>query len=219
MSPRATSRPGRTRPVLGLTLILIIALITGCGSHPKHPAAASASPPPLASPSSSTPPATTTAAPTTPDSSVHSSAAALTPPAPGASSASTPALARVPTCGTAQLHLTVQRGASASQQTFATLILRNVGPACATAGFPGVSLLRSGTEIGPPATRIDMTYTTVALATNSSAHALLTISTACNAARSDHVRVFPPDQTTALTAPLSAFACSSHITPLQPGAS
>ena len=218
MTSRPTPRPRRTRPLLTLTLILLTALSTGCGTHPHHPIAASTSPPPPTSPAtpSGNTPSPNTTTPTPAAGSSHSSTAALTPPTPRAS---TPTPAPEPTCRTGQLHLAVQRGASASQQTFATLILHNVGPVCATAGFPGVSLLRAGTEIGPPATRIDMTYTILTLAPNGSAHALLTISTACNAARSDQVRVYPPDQTTALTAPLSAFACTSHITPLHAGAS
>jgi len=95
--------------------------------------------------------------------------------------------------------------------------LQNQGPACATGGFPGVSLLRAGTEIGAPARRIPTRYSTINLAPHASAHASFVVSTSCNAARSDHLRVFPPDQTTALTAPLSVFACASNINPLQSG--
>ena len=153
----------------------------------------------------------TTAPPTTPPPSPISSVATST-----AGSSSVPG---PPTCATNQLRLTVRRGASASQQAFATLILTNGGSTCATAGFPGVSLLLAGRQIGPAAERLHASYAPIDLSTGASAHAQLTISTSCNAERSDTVRVYPPDQTTTLTARLAVFACTSTIGPLQRGVS
>ncbi len=200
---------GRHRGQMLSVLCLVTAFSAACTqpiSHAAHPSHTSAAP--------STDPQVALDSPAAPSGTLSRRAPASRSKTGSPDQAHTPTL---PTCTTSQLHLTVQRGSSASQQAFATVTLQNQGPACATGGFPGVSLLRAGTEIGAPARRIPIRYSTINLAPRASAHASFVVSTSCNAARSDHLRVFPPDQSAPLTAPLSVFACASNINPLQSG--
>lgn len=217
--PSLLPRSRRPRSALTITLGLITALAAGCGAPTKHSAPLSPSSRPsahsstAAMPSSPTP--TSSAAPSaSPSATLPAATPPLTVVPTATSGGGNPGAPASPTCRTSQLQLTVERADSASQQAFATLTLRNLGRACTTAGYPGVSLLRAGTEIGQPATRTASRYHTIVLQPNASAQAAFVISTSCNAPRSDHVRVFPPDQTQALIAPLSVFACTSHIEPL-----
>jgi len=203
------------RTTQAILLAVTVGVVGGCTARAAHPPTATDTP---TATSSQTGTASGSATASSSDStSVFSSTSASTS---SSASVSTPGTGpALPTCQTSQLSLSAVRGASASQQAFATLVLTNHGGTCVTAGFPGVSLLLNGRQIGPAASRVHTTYRSIQLTSGASAHAVFTISTACDAGRSDHVRVYPPDQLTALESPLSVFACSSTIGPMQPAKS
>lgn len=216
---------GRVAPtVLWLVCLAAAVGLTACtsGGSPS----ASSTPLPLRSTES------TSAAPTASDSStpapatsagisssVALSSAGITSQVPvTASGGPSSTVVSEPGCRTADLSLQVVRGASSNQHAYADLVLTNKGAAaCSMSGFPGVSLLAGGNQIGPDATRAKTGYAAVSVAPGQTAHATLAVSTACNAPRSDSVRVYPPNNTAALVAALAVYACSSEVSPVSAG--
>jgi hypothetical protein len=118
-----------------------------------------------------------------------------------------------PTCTSSQLEAELGPSNAGAGQVYAPLILRNVGSsACQVKGFPGVSLLdSSGVQIGQPATREGAEGTEVLLQPGGAASATLHttnqgIGPSCDPP-STQIKVFPPDQTEALTATATFTAC------------
>ena len=141
-------------------------------------------------------------------------AAALITPA-GASAAAAPA------CQTDQLVGFIAGSSGTAGSVVYTLRLDNLGPACTLHGFPGVSAVNvKGKQLGKPAVRSGAAGRTVTMraATDfawSSATVQLQITEAgnfptarCAPALAAGLRVFPPNQTTALAVPLPFTACT-----------
>lgn len=112
-----------------------------------------------------------------------------------------------PRCQTSHLQGSLGQPDAGAGQLYVPVVLRNTSSAtCHLTGFPGVSLLDAGgSEIGAPATRDPAaTPQQVTLAAGASASAVLHtvnggISGAPCRAPSTQVRVYPPDETQALT--------------------
>lgn len=138
------------------------------------------------------------------------------------------------TCTTSSLtaKLTIGGGGGGGS-AYPYLVLTNSGEnTCTVEGFPGVSLMASGKQIGAAATRDDaITPQPVVLKPGESAHSPLKIvnadnfdTAACEPQAADTMRVFPPDQKNALNIPTSEYqGCQNTNTAiiavqaLQPG--
>lgn len=211
-------------------------LLAGCSG--------SSSPSPTAAPVASS----NAAVPATPDDSPtpdQSGAAGSTPsaepsagPSAGTSATSGPETAATPApaaagagCPASQLTLSLGPVQGAAGTEYQPLRLRNRGPACTLIGYPGVSLLAAdGHQIGGPAERAGPPAVPVRLPTGGTATAVLSIANAgafpeaaCRPQQASTVRVYPPGQRLALTAPDPVTACSRssshqlHIAPMQAG--
>lgn len=147
-----------------------------------------------------------------------------------------------PRCSTSALKGEVDLAAAggAAGSTYYPLDLTNTSPStCTLLGYPGVSFVTgpSGTQVGDPARRDPVTpATTVTLESGQVAHAVLQVGSAgsydpaqCLPVTVHYLRVYPPDETTALVVPFTAQACSATlpatvggqlgVTAIQPGAS
>jgi Protein of unknown function (DUF4232) len=82
-------------------------------------------------------------------------------------------------------------------------------------GYPGVSLLVAGAQVGSPAGRSGAAITTVTLAAQASVTSQLTDVTTCNAPLSDSVRIYPPNETDSVVLPVALRACSLTVTPVR----
>jgi Domain of unknown function (DUF4232) len=143
-------------------------------------------------------------------------------------------------CPTSSLRVTVARlaGGGAAGTDYVPLDFTNVsGHSCQMYGFPGVSWVTGhpGSQIGDAASRAT-TYgsQTVTLAPGGKAHAWLGIADAgnfppstCHEVTAHWMKVFPPDQYSALYASFTAQVCSAKISggstpltvlPIRPGA-
>jgi hypothetical protein len=116
-------------------------------------------------------------------------------------------------CTTSQLRGELGPPNAGAGQLYVPLILRNTGTtACEVRGFPGVSVLdASGTQLGQPATREGNEGAAVVLQPGGVASATLHTTNAgiggpCEAT-SAQMRVFPPNQTQALTFPAALQVC------------
>jgi hypothetical protein len=156
-------------------------------------------------------------APSSPEGSAPTATASVTPP-PSQSNAASPSHSSGGTdCPTAGLTLTAQRGSGASGQQFATLTFTNTTrTACPLRGFPGVSLRSNNSALGQPAGHATGASATVTLAPGHSATSQLTVDSTCNAASSNAVRVYPPNQTTFVDLPITLRGCSMVVTPVSP---
>jgi Protein of unknown function (DUF4232) len=130
-----------------------------------------------------------------------------------------PTTAPPTTCATAHLALTLGPQIGSAGHFNYELQLRNVGSvACTMTGFPGVSFLdSSGSQIGVPAQRNTLTYSTVTIAPGATAYAHLAIVDTsvqnCPAAAAHEIRVYPPNETSSLTVALSGLQVCSNQTP------
>lgn len=156
--------------------------LTGCGSDSTN-----------ASSTSSTGPATTTTA---------------------ASTSSTRATVASIHCATNELSASLGVPNAGAGQVYTPLVLTNTGTrTCELRGFPGVSVLDSaGNQIGQPAGREGAEGTTVSIAPGKTASATLHTTNqgvgggSCSA-ESAKIKVFPPDDTAALTFPAAYTVC------------
>jgi hypothetical protein len=166
---------------------------------------------------STTPPATSTRPPVPPASSPASaSASASTSASTSAPSASQPAPSSPPPCPDGSLAVAAVREGALPGQELALLRFTNRSTAtCAVTGFPGVELLLRGRPVGKPATRSTLRPTTVQLRPGASATAELHDATQCDAPLSDHVGVYPPNQTVQRRAALVLRACTLTIDPVR----
>ena len=124
-----------------------------------------------------------------------------------------------PGCATSALTASLGAGNGAAGSTYYPIDFTNSsGSACTLYGFPGVSFVTAASkQVGAAATE-DSTYPRqlVTLAPGASAHASLRVvdagnypSSTCKPVTVQRLRVFPPNQTTALYISLAATACSN----------
>lgn len=135
-------------------------------------------------------------------------------------------MAAVRACATRILHATIGATQHGMGSVFTTLVLRNVGhESCSVQGYPGISLLdRQGHQIGKPATRTPAPAKRIVLrpgqAASTTIHTLNPgVGTNKCLAPSAALRVYPPDQRTALrvTAHLSECLGVLQVRPLVAG--
>ena len=160
------------------------------------------------------------------------SGTATTAPPPTTSSRSAQAAAGS-RCTTAQLSIAVTPGASAAGHVGLQLQFTNTSAsACTMSGYPGVSFVTgpSGTQIGDAAERVGGPVEAVSLAPQGRAHANLLLgqvgnypADTCRPTQAGGLRVYPPDETTALYAAAARQVCSgtgtgfAQIYPVQAG--
>ncbi len=204
-------------------MVLVAALaVTACGGDNSAPAVGT----------TSTVRATTTAAATT---STAASSTTTAKPATTTSAAATttsggvttapPTTAPSDRCHTNELQASTGPPSPGAGQIYVPLILKNVGTRqCSVAGYPGVSLLdASGNQIEQPATReTGFPSNAVRLAPGATASAALHTIDAGIApggcwATSASVKVFPPNELDALTAPLQLRVCGNMFSVRPPG--
>jgi hypothetical protein len=194
----AISVPARQGRALGVTALLGTALlVAACGSS-------SSSSPPGSATSPSTP-----AAPSTP----ATSAAAPTPTA-------SPATAGCASSGL-KIKVDTSQGGAAAGSVYVPIDFTNItGSTCTLFGYPGVSFVTSpsGSELGRAATRNPPTGTLVTLAPGGVAHAVLRVAeagnydaSACVPVTAHWLRVYPPNQFTAIYARYKTTACSARL--------
>ncbi|NKE08498.1 MULTISPECIES: DUF4232 domain-containing protein [Kocuria] len=127
------------------------------------------------------------------------------------------AVASVENCTTQHLSATVSPQEGATGSTILALSLTNESAqACKLSGFPGVSFADgNGAMIGVPAERAGGSGATVTVLPGGSASAALKQGNAnnygqvCNAHTSDHLVIYPPENTEALTVPYQTQACGN----------
>jgi Protein of unknown function (DUF4232) len=193
-----------TRHALGMTLLLGTALLAAACSSSSTPAtnAGSASP---------TPPAA-------------SSAPAATPTSPPAPQPSATASAGVAGCATSGLKVMVDtaQGGAAAGSTYVPIDFTNTtSSTCTLFGYPGVSFVTSvpGRQLGRPATRNPADpATTVTLAPGGVAHATLQVAaaanysaSACKPVTAHWLRIYPPNQFTAVYTKYTVPVCSAKL--------
>lgn len=170
---------------------------------------------PVAAPStapSTEPPSASATAP-----SASAAPSGTTSPAPTGVASPSPARAANPPCATASLRLTIGSTDSGAGQSHQQLVLTNRGAGCSLRGYPGVSFLdAAGRQLGSPAQASGRPIGQVLLAPGGRAVAVLTYSNAgaypdstCRPAQASQVRVYPPNQLAALTAPDPILVCSA----------
>ena len=136
----------------------------------------------------------------------------------GSPSSVTPSPSGPQPCATTDLKLTVGAANGAAGTIFYPLDFTNTsGSACTMFGYPGVAFVSSpgGSQIGAPANRRAAAAPTVITVTpGAAAHATLAVSDVLignNCKRQQQVnwvQVYPPDQFSALSAPLSRQGCA-----------
>ena len=135
-----------------------------------------------------------------------------------ATPASPPASSGPQPCATTNLKLAVGQPNGAAGTIFYPLDFTNTsGSACTMFGYPGVAFVSSpgGSQIGAPASRRTAAAPTViTVAPGATVHATLAVSDVlignnCKHQQQVHwVQVYPPDQFSALFAPLSRQGCA-----------
>jgi len=124
-----------------------------------------------------------------------------------------------PGCATSALTASLGAGNGAAGSTYYPIEFTNrSGSACTLYGFPGVSFVSAASkQVGAAATE-DPTYPRqlVTLAPGATAHASLRVvdagnypASTCKPVTVRRLRIFPPNQTTALYISLAATACSN----------
>lgn len=137
------------------------------------------------------------------------------------SSSSTPAAAAaVAPCAAHNLVGTIEQVQGAAGSTIIDVSLRNDGPSCTVAGFPGVSLIDvDGSQIGAAADREPASATpqSLTLATGDAAsfsvrstNALAFDPKECNTIDSTALKVYPPADTEWVTLPLTVATCGNE---------
>jgi len=139
-----------------------------------------------------------------------------TPSAP-ASPTVTPSPSGPQPCATTDLKLTVGAANGAAGTIYPLNFTSTSGSACTMFGYPGVAFVSSpgGSQIGAPASRrIAVPPTVITVAPGAVAHATLAVSDVLIGNNCQHrrqvnwVQVYPPDQFSALFAPLSRQGCA-----------
>jgi hypothetical protein len=190
--------PTATRHLLGAAAVLCTAALTACGPVNSASGGSSSSSGPAA-------PGTAAASPASSPAASHGSAAA----AGCASSALT-------------AHVDVAQGGAAAGSIYVPIDFTNTsGGACTLEGYPGVSFVRSpsGSRLGKPAARNPAaTAAMVTLAPGGVAHATLRVAeagnysqSACSPVMAHWLKIFPPNQATAIYARYEVQACSARL--------
>ena len=113
-----------------------------------------------------------------------------------------------------------QGGAAAGSVYVPINFTNTTGSACTLFGYPGVSFVTSpsGSQLGRPATRVAPTAALVTLPPGGVAHATIRIAQAANYSPSDCVpvtahwlKIYPPNQFTAIYARYTTQACSARL--------
>jgi Protein of unknown function (DUF4232) len=200
---RALARADLRRVLAGGALTCVTALAAGCGS--------SASPAPA--------PTKTITVRATP--AVSASAAAGTPATPAASASPTVAGA-APACPTRSLGLKLGLAQGAAGSTYQVIDFTNISHAtCTLYGYPGVSLAggKPVTQIGVPAAESHATARKlVTLSPGAVANAVLQIAQAvnfpaakCGLVTAHYLRIYPPNQTTAVYLHYTSQTCAKKV--------
>lgn len=196
---------------------LVIVLVLGACTHGSNHASSTTSTAATASSTPSTPstPSTTVASSTTlPPTAIGTQPAPSSPPPTGP-----PAAAG---CRSADLALSVgpQNGAAGTQY-FEIGFRNDASFPCVLTGYPGVSFLdASGTQIGVPASRDDVTHSPVTIASHESAYARVGVGNPgvfdCAGVTPNDIRVFPPNETVAVLVPppTGLLVCPTQGAPL-----
>lgn len=140
-------------------------------------------------------------------------------------------------CTTAALKVAIGSGQGAAGSSFYPIdFTNNSSASCTLYGYPGVSFVTAvgGSQIGPAATRNNaITPALVTLAAGATAHATLQVVNAgnypaskCTIVHTHWLRVYPPDQFTALYVSFSSQTCGGgasaqgilSVQTVQPGA-
>jgi len=197
MSPSVPRRQGRA---LGIAALLGTALLaTACSS------------------SSTTSPPSPSASPRAP---AATSAPASSPPAPSPTATPSTAVASCASSGLTAKVDTSQGGAAAGSVYVPINFTNTTGSACTLFGYPGVSFVTSpsGSQLGRPADRNPPTATLVTLAPGGVAHATIRVAQAANYSASQCVpvtahwlKIYPPNQFTAIYARYTTQACSARL--------
>jgi Domain of unknown function (DUF4232) len=188
------------RAIAAVTLVCSAALATGC-SGGASPAAAGP-----------TTTVTTTVQPTAPAS---SGAVGST----GSAQAGSPAVSAGPQpCATSALRAAIGSGQGAAGSRYFPIDLTNIsGTSCTLFGYPGVSFVTGagGSQIGAAATRSPSTAKLVTLPDGATAHAVLQVVDAlnypaarCSLTEAHWLKIYPPNQFSALYLSFSAQTCA-----------
>ena len=190
-----------TRHLLGAAMLLATGALAACGPVNGNPASGGASGPPSGG-------AAASSAPASPASS------------PAASHGSTVAAG----CSSSVLsaHVDLAQGGAAAGSTYVPIDFTNTsGSACTMEGYPGVSFVRapSGGQLGNAAARNPAAPPAmVTLAPGGVAHAILQVAeagnysqSACTPVTAHWLRIFPPNQATAIYAHYEVQACSAKL--------
>ena len=167
--------------------------------------------------SSTTAPASPAASPSAP---ATTSAPASSPPAPSPTATPSTAVASCASSGLTAKVDTSQGGAAAGSVYVPINFTNTTGSTCTLFGYPGVSFVTSpsGSELGRAATRVSPTAALVTLAPGGVAHATIQVAQAANYSPSDCVpvtahwlKIYPPNQFTAIYARYTTQACSARL--------
>jgi hypothetical protein len=203
------------RPALAAGALICAAALAGCASS------GSSSPPPAAGSAT-----TVTASPSAPAASSNTPAVVAPSSSPAAGST---------TCATSALQVKLGASNGYAGGVYQTIDFTNTsGSPCTLTGYPGVSLVNGAShqQLGLAAKRSTSTpATTVTLAPGATANAQLQIvdalnfpSPTCQPAKATDLKVFPPDQFTAVYLPDTSYGCGKSvqtlfIAPIRPGSS
>ena len=194
------SIPRRQARALGMTASLCTALLAAACSS-----------------SSSSLPVSPAASPSAP---AASSAPATSPAAPPSSAPASAAAAGCASSGLTAKVDTAQGGAAAGSVYLPVDFTNTTGSTCTMFGYPGVSFVTSpsGSALGRAATRVPPAATSVTLAPGGVAHAVIRVAQAANYSPSACVpvtahwlKIYPPNQFTAIYARYTAQACSARL--------
>jgi hypothetical protein len=194
-----SGRPVFGRPALAAGALICVAALSGCASS-------GSSQPPAAGSTT-----TVTASPSAPAASSNTPAVA----APSSSAAGT-------ACATSALQVKLGPSDGYAGGVYQTIDFTNTsGSPCTLTGYPGVSLVTGSShqQLGLAAKRTTTTpVTTVTLAPGATANAVVQIvdalnfpSPTCQPAKAADLKVFPPDQFTAVYLPDTAYGCGKSV--------
>jgi len=192
-----------TRHLLGAAALLATgALAAACGPVHANPASGGASSPP----------------------SGGAGAASSAPASPASSPAASHGSTAASGCSSSVLSARVDlaQGGAAAGSTYVPIDFTNTsGSACTMEGYPGVSFVRSpsGGQLGNAASRNPAASPAmVTLAPGGVAHAILRVAeagnysqSACTPITAHWLKIFPPNQVTAIYAPYEVQACSARL--------
>jgi hypothetical protein len=197
-----SSPPPLRRPLAAAGLLCAAALAAGCGSN-GSPAAT---------------PTKTITVRATPAASTSSPAASPVP----ATGTASPTAAGARACATRSLRVKLGLAQGAAGSTFQVIDFTNISNAtCTLYGYPGVSLAggKPIMQIGRAAAESHTTARTpVTLAPGAVANAVLRIVHAanfpaakCHLVTADHLQIYPPNQTKAVSLPYTSQTCAKPV--------